>query len=363
MPLVKTLQIGSDSNLYRVTGVMQDCPSNSQIQFDFLASFSSLRITPDHEQTYWDANYTTYLLLKNKNSIAQLQAKLPAFMKKEMEGQGATVNFNLEPFEKIHLYSSYDSFVPNNSITYIYILGAVALLILIIACFTYINLSTARSLERAREVGVRKVAGAGKQQLFWQFISESILLCLAAVTLSLVLSAVLLPAFNSLTNKALTKTSLLSFSFISFSFLVAIIISFLAGIYPALVLTGFQPVKVLKGSFKNTASGQGLRKSLIVFQFAISVFLIVSTFIVQQQLYYIQHKKLGYDRQHVLVLPVTNSMESKLSFIKQQFKDNADITSISSCDRSPVEGGGGYNMRSSTMPAQSANCRNGKSGR
>ncbi len=346
----KILQIGNDSNLYHVTGVMQDCPSNSQIQFDFLASFSSLGITPDHEQAYWDANYTTYLLLKNKNSINQLQAKLPAFMKKEMAGQGATVNFTLEPFEKIHLYSPYDSFVPNNSITYIYILAAVALLILIIACSTYINLSTARSLKRAREVGVRKVVGAGKEQLFWQFIIESILLCLSAVIISLFLSTLLLPAFNALTNKQLDTSDLFSLPFILFSFAVAIVVSFLAGFYPALVLTGFQPVKVLKGSFKNTASGQGLRKSLIVFQFAISVVLIVCTFIIQQQLYYIQHKKLGYDRTHVLVLPMDRKMLDNINVIKQEFRSNADVLSVSRCVRSPVEGGGGYNMRSAIMP-------------
>ncbi len=346
----KILQISNDSNLYHVTGVMQDCPSNSQIQFDFLASFSSLGITPDHEQSYWDANYTTYLLLRNKNGIAQLQAKLPAFMKKEMQGQGATVNFNLEPFQKIHLYSMYDSFVPNNSITYIYILAAVALLILIIACSTYINLSTARSLERAREVGVRKVVGAGKQQLFWQFISESVILCLLAVVLSLILSALSLPAFNQLTNKQLTTSGLLSLSFISFSLVIALCLSFIAGIYPALVLTGFQPVKVLKGSFKNTASGQGLRKSLIVFQFAISVFLIVCTFIIQQQLYFIQHKKLGYDRTHVLVLPMDDKMLANINVIKQEFKSNANVLNVSRCVRSPVEGGGGYNMRSAIMP-------------
>jgi ABC-type transport system, involved in lipoprotein release, permease component len=161
-------------------------------------SFSSLGITPDYADTYWDANYTTYLLLRNKNAISPLQAKLPPFMKKEMEGKGATVNFHLEPFNKIHLYSPYNSFVPNNSITYIYILAAMALLILIIACFTYVNLSTARSLERAREVGVRKVIGALNNQLFWQFRNESVLLSLIAVLLSLFLSALLLPSFNSL---------------------------------------------------------------------------------------------------------------------------------------------------------------------
>jgi putative ABC transport system permease protein len=350
-PINKTLRVGNDSNLYRVTGVMQDCPRNSQIQFDLLASFSSLGITKDAEDTYWDANYTTYLLLKNKDNLATLQAKLPAFMKKEMQGQGATVNFHLEPFNKIHLYSLYDSFVPNTSINYIYILSAVALLILIIACFTYVNLSTARSLERAREVGVRKVIGALKSQLFWQFIGESFLISLIAVLLSLVLSALLLPFFNDLSNEQLQPQALFSLPFILFSVSVALIISFLAGVYPALILTKFQPVKVLKGAFKNTASGQVLRKSLIVFQFAISVFLIVSTFIIQQQLYFIQHIKLGYDRDHVIVLPLDQKMMIDLAVIKQQFKQNPDVLSVSSCSNTPVQGGGGFNMRSAIMPA------------
>jgi putative ABC transport system permease protein len=349
-PINKTLRIGNDSNLYRITGVMQDCPSNSQIQLDFLASFSSLGITHDYEESYWDANYTTYLLLKNKNDIKQLQAKLPSFMKKEMEGKGATVNFFLEPFKKIHLYSPYDSFTPNTSIVYIYILAAVALLILIIGCSTYINLSTARSLERAKEVGVRKVLGAAKKQLFWQFINESIILCFIAVVLSLILSALLLPAFNQLTNKQLELNNLFSWKFISFSLIVALCISFFAGFYPSFILTKFQPVKVLKGSFKNTASGQVLRKSLIIFQFVISVFLIISTFVMQRQLYFIQHKKLGYDRDHVVVLPMNDRMLANIDVIKQEFKTNPDVLSVSRCVRSPVEGGGGYNMRSAMMP-------------
>jgi len=347
----KTFRLGSDSNLYQITGVMEDCPTNSQIQFNFLASFSSLGISKDHENSYWDANFTTYLLLRDKKSIASLQAKLPAFMKKEMQGQGATVNFYLEPFDKIHLHSTYAGFVPNNNINYIYILAAVALLILVIACSTYINLSTAGSVERAKEVGVRKVMGAGKKQLFWQFIGESVLMCLIAVILSLIAAALVLPAFNQLTDKELHASSLFSLPFILFLLLMVASVSLIAGSYPALILTGFQPVKVLKGSFKNTGSGQWLRKSLIVFQFAISVFLIVSTFIIQKQLYYIQHKNLGYDRDHVLVLPLTNSMTKNIRLIKQQFKENPDIISVSECDRSPVEGGGGYNMRSAEMPA------------
>ncbi|MGN6293547.1 MAG: ABC transporter permease [Chitinophagaceae bacterium] len=349
-PVGKVLHVGNDSNLYRISGVMQDCPSNSQIQTDFIASFSSLGLSREYENSYSDANYVTYFLLKDKNSLQPLQDKISAYMKKEMEGKSAIISLFLEPFEKIHLYSPYDSFVPNSNISYIYILAAVALLILIIACFTYINLSTARSLERAKEVGVRKLIGAEKKQLFWQFIYESILLCLVAVVLSLILSALLLPLFNRLVDKELGLSQLFSFSFIAFSIAIALGLSFAAGIYPAFVFTRFQPIKVLKGAFKNTASGQLLRKSLIVFQFCISVFLIISTFVIQRQLHFIQNKKLGYDRQHVLVLPLDTEMMTDLDAIKQVFKTNSNVLSVSRCVRSPVEGGGGYNMRSPSMP-------------
>lgn len=345
----KVLQVGNDSIPYQVTGVTADCPSNSQIKYDFLASFSSLGLTKEYEETYWDANYTTYLLLRNKQAANTLQAKLPAFMKKEMAGQGATVNFYLEPFTKIHLQSEYGGFEANNSITYIYILAAVALLILVIVCFTYVNLSTARSVERAKEVGIRKVIGAGKKQLFWQFIGESFLLCSVAVIVSFIVAVLLLPAFNQLSGKALQARTLLGWPFILLSLLVTAVISFLAGSYPAIMLTGFQPIKVLKGSFKNTERAQWLRKSLIVFQFAISIFLIVSTFIIQKQLYFIQHKKLGYDRNHVLVLPIDNKILASLQNFKQQFKTNPDVLNVSACASTPVNIGSGFNMRSFDM--------------
>jgi len=349
-PVGKTLKLETDTGLYQVTGVMQDCPSNSQIKFDFLASFSSLGFSAEEEKTYWDANYTTYLLLKDKSSIASLQAKITPFMKKEMAGQGATVDFQLEPFESVHLHSEFEGFEPNNSITYIYILEAVALMIMVIACFTYVNLNTARSMERAKEVGVRKVIGAGSKQLFWQFIGESFLLCTLATALSIVAATVLLPFFNQLAEKQLAANALFSLPVIDGAILLIVLVSLLAGSYPALVLSNFQPVKVLKGSFKNTGSGQWVRKFLIVFQFSISVVLIVSTFIIQNQLSYIQNKKLGYNRDRVVVLPMDQKMMDNLTVIKQEFKSDNNVLSVSRCSSTPVSIGSGYNMRSAIMP-------------
>jgi len=348
-PLGKLLRIGTDSTTYLVTGLMADVPSNSQFKFDFLASFSSLYA--NQEETYWNANYGTFLLLRDPSSIATLQPKVTAFMKKEMQGKGASVDFILEPFNRIHLYSEWVGFEPGTSIVYIYILAGVALLILVIACSTYINLSTARSVERAREVGVRKVIGAGKGQLFWQFIGESLVLCLIAVVLSLGVVLLVLPAFNRLSDRTLPAASLFSLPFIGLSLLTAVIVSLLAGSYPALILARFQPIKVLKGAFKNTRSGQGLRQSLIVGQFIISVFLIVSTFIMQGQLSYIRHRQLGYDREHVLQVPMSQKMLSQLTYIKTTLTSNRDILSASTCASSPVEIQGGYNMRNETMAA------------
>ncbi len=205
-------------------------------------------------------------------------------------------------------------------------------------------------MERAREVGVRKVIGADKKQLFWQFIGESVLLCTISTILSFLAAIVLLPVFNDLTEKQLTIDAFFSLQFIGGALSLIILVSLLAGTYPALILSNFQPVKVLKGAFKNTGSGQWVRKSLIVFQFCISVVLIVSTFIMQKQLNYIQNRRLGYDRDRVLVLPMDDKMLKNIDLIKQEFKSNANVISVARCSNLPTNIVSGYNMRSSTMP-------------
>ncbi len=348
-PLGKILQVGTDKTNYLVTGVIEDCPSNSQIKYDFLASFSSLGET--QEETYWNANYTTYLLLKDKAAVEKLQAKIPQFMKKEMQLTGSEyVSFNLEPFTKVHLYSPYSGFEPNNSITYIYIVCAIAVLMLLIACFTYINLSTARSMERAKEVGIRKVAGAVKGQVFGQFIGESVILSFFGLALSVLLALLLLPYFSKLTERTFTAASLFTPFTLLFAVVIVVCISLLAGSYPAVILSRFQPVKVLKGSFKNTSSGLWLRKSLMIFQFVISAFLIVSAFIINSQLQYIQHVKLGFNKDHLLVLPLDDKMYAQLGTIKAELKSDPDIMSIAATVNDPTNIYGGYMIRSEEMP-------------
>lgn len=348
-PIGKTVLIGTKQMPFLVTGIAKNCPDNSQLKFDFIASFSSLEA--NQQKSYFNANFTTYLLLKDKGSIASLQKKIEPFMQQELKNdKGTYINFNLEPLTRVHLYSPYDAIVPNVNIVYIYIISGVALLILLIACFTYINLSTVKSIERAKEVGIRKVVGAFKIQIFGQFITESILIATISFIISIIVTILLLPSFNLFTQINLAFTSLLHPFVVSVALLLVLIIALLAGSYPALIVAAYQPVKVLKGAFKNTSSGIWLRKSLIVFQFTISVFLIIATIVVKQQLSYIQNKKLGYDKEHVIVTRLSQSMLNKIELVKTELKSNPDVISLSKASWEPVEILSGGHIRRADMP-------------
>lgn len=351
-PIGKTILMGSGQTPFLVTGVTKDCPANSQITYNAVASISTLAPLPD--QSFSNANYTTYLLLNNKASINPLQQKINTYLAKENTSSNFKISFELEAFTKIHLYSSFDALVPNTNIYYIYIIIAVALLILTIACFTYINLSTARSTERAKEVGIRKVSGAHRSQLFWQFISESLLVCLFSVVISFVLMFVLLPSFNMLTGREITYSALLTPVIFFIATLFIIIIALLAGSYPAMMISGFHPVKILKGAFKNTESGTRLRKGLIVFQFVISIFLIISTFIIKDQLSLIQEKKLGYNRDNVLIIDTDTKINQAGDVVKTELRSIPSVISVSKAHESPVKIIGGYNMSSSDVSKQMA---------
>lgn len=349
-PIGRVLVVSSNETNFTVTGIAEDCPSNSQIKFDFLASFSSFG--PAQEETYFNANYTTYLLLKDNNSISSLQAKISPFMKKEMiNSEGTYVNYELEPYTRVHLYSPYDGFEPNSNITYIYIIAGIALLVLIIACFTYINLSTARSIDRAKEVGIRKVSGAFRLQIFQQFITESFMITTVSLLFSFTLVTAVLPAFNQFSGKSLQPSDLTQAGVLIAALLIDIVIAFVAGSYPALILSKFQPVKVLKGGFRNTSSGLWLRQSLIIFQFIISIFLVIATIIISAQMYYIQNKKLGYEREQLILLNLDQKIIDKVDVFKTELRNNREILSVSSANSSPVNILGTYFMKRSDMNA------------
>ena len=338
-PIGKTLLI-SNNDHFIVTGVAQDAPGNSQIHFDFIASFTSL--DESKSEDWWTANDITYILLNHANQIPQLEEQVSSYMRttqvrKEARMEGNNyLTYHLEPLEKVHLYSSLDGFEPNGNITYIYILGAIAILILFIACVNYTNLATVQSAGRSGEISIRKVLGARPMELFLQHLGESALLTFIALLLALWISTKLLPLFNQLTDKSLTA-SVLFYPLSLFSLLMlGMVVSLLAGFYPALVLSNAKLSGILKSGFSLSASGDRLRKSLMVMQFAISIFLIISTIIILQQLSFIQHKKLGFDKDHIVVLPVDYQMHRDYDEIKKTISLNPKIIAVAGANQNPT---------------------------
>jgi putative ABC transport system permease protein len=352
----QTLRI-NDSKDFTVTGVVADPPANSQMKFSMVASFSSLQGI--HKVIQWySANYITYLLLQRPDAITSLQAKIPAYMQAQSEDTHMTgenyLTFNLEPLTSVHLHSGQAGFEPNSDITYVYIISAIALLILTIACVNYTNLTTAQATSRAKEVGMRKVMGAQQTNLFWQFIGESIIITFIALAVSMLLVTLLLPAFNAVTDRQIHFSLIRNPELILLILGTGLLVSLLAGSYPALVLSGFQPIRVLKGNFRTSGSGILLRKTLIVFQFVISTFLIIGTLIVQQQLGFIQNRKLGYDKEHILVLPSDQKIAGSLETVKTEFKQHPNVRHVTLAYDTPAFIKAKYQYRAAETPADQA---------
>ena len=349
-PLDKTLLV-ANSEVYTITGIVRDAPASSQLHFDFIASFTSLDESKAEE--WWTANDITYLLLNRSDQIPLLTRQVTAYMntadvRKESHETGSDyLTYHLEPLKKVHLYSSQDGFEPNGNITYIYILGAIAILILFIACVNYTNLATAQSAGRAGEIGIRKVLGAGRPEIFGQHLGESALLTFISLLLALLISIKLLPLFNLLTNKSLASSELFYPLPLLSLCLLGIVVSVLAGSYPAFVLCHTKLSGILKSGFSFTGSGAGLRKSLIVVQFMISVFLMISTIIILQQLAFIQHKKIGFDKDHIVVLPVDYQMHSQYEEIKKVIRSSPEILSVAGANQNPtfVQWGDGIHVQ------------------
>jgi putative ABC transport system permease protein len=338
-PLGKTIDV-FNTRKYTVTGVTADVPENSQIRFTMVVSFSTMRASRTEEWT--SANYVTYLLLAQPENLHALQQQITSFMKTDQTRKDAGLTgadhltYWLEPLTSVHLHSSLDGLEPNGNIKYIYILAAIAILILTIACVNYTNLATAQSEGRKGEISIRKVLGAGKGQLLRQYLGESFLLTLISLALALVLSIQLLPLFNHIADKSLSAADILRPIPIISLLLLGLVVSILAGAYPALILSNLKLMELLRSGFRLSQSGGGLRRSLIVFQFAIAVFLMISTVFILQQLSFIRNKNLGYDKDQVLVLPIVSGMEKNYDAIKAAIRLDPHILSVGGASGNPT---------------------------
>jgi putative ABC transport system permease protein len=344
-PMGQVLQVNNRTD-YTVTGLMDDVPRNSHFRFDFLASFSSLPASK--EISWWGANYQTFLVLRADADAKSVEQKTNEIVKKELASEitnsGDYVKYNFMPLTDIYLRSNVEESEVVGSIQYIYLFGAIALLIVVIACINYINLATARAADRAKEVGIRKVVGAARKQLFFQFIGESLIITFLSFAVAFLFAQLALSGFNFLTGKSFNSFDLLRPDFLLFCFVAAIVISFVAGAYPALAITAYKPVSILKGNFKNSGKGIWLRQSLVVFQFSISIILIVGTLIILQQINFIQSKRLGYEKENVLVLPLDRKTGEVYSALKSELVRSGKVKFVGRATESPTKIKGGYGL-------------------
>ncbi len=306
-PIGQTVLLTGDGFTAKITGVMKDIPENSTIKADMIVSMNTLtrKFNPGLNDQWGNYGNTTYVMLRPGASAETFTKQLPAFLEKmngtEMKQLNMYPTLMLEKFRDVYLRSTRDDSKTGN-IKNVYIFSIVAVFILLIACFNFINLTTARSSERAKEVGIRKVVGAGRQQLTRQFIGESVLVCLIAFILTLATAALLLPSFNMLAGKTLSPGIFSNGGFIGILFLASIAIGLLAGVYPALVLSSFKPVSVLKGRFSTGTKGILLRKILVVSQFTISIALIISTIVVYLQMNFMRKQDLGFSKDQEMII-------------------------------------------------------------
>ncbi|ACU58456.1 ABC transporter permease [Chitinophaga pinensis] len=317
----RSVQINGRKNTLKVTGVMKDVPENSQMPFDMLFPVSTYKaLGVDLENSWGNFGAITYLLLENGVDPAKFEKKLPAFMERhigeKMKKNQMYYTLHLEPFKDVYIHSKRKgTTLVYGSITNVYIFSFVALFIMLIAVINFVNLATARATERAREVGVRKAVGAYEVQLTFQFLCETLLLSLVAFFLSAILCQLLLPAFNMLAGKEIA-VNIFKTGIVGLFLLIAILIGLLAGIYPALVLSSYEPVVVLKGAFSSSNRGLLLRRGLVVFQFVITIVLIAGVIIIYNQLLYMQSHDPGFKKDQQLVVEF-NGVDN----IKQHWKE------------------------------------------
>jgi putative ABC transport system permease protein len=350
-PVGEMVILDNETN-FEVTGVYEDMPGNMHFHFDMMLSMESRE---ESKSTIWlSFNFPTYLKLAPGASPDSLEAKFPALVEKyigpeiqqymgmsmdEFAQAGNTGGFSLFPMKEIHLKSDkLGDLEANGDIKYVYIFSAIALFILILACINFMNLSTARSANRAKEVGIRKVMGAYRQTLVYQFLSEAFMITLVSIILAFGLSYMLLDAFNNLANKEILVSNIFSIQFILVGLLILIVVGLLAGSYPAFYLSGFRPVEVLKGKLNLGMKSGGIRSTLVVVQFTVSIIMIIGTALVYKQLNYIQNKKLGFNKDQILMVHDAWLMgeADKVETFKNEALQNSSILNATMASFLPV---------------------------
>jgi len=348
-PIGQTLRIEKDTNLYEVTGVMENVPVNSHLHFGMIGSLSTFRNS--RSDNWVNHNFYTYIVLapgtdiqKFTDGMRQMVIKYvgPNIEKfigiglEQFEAAGNTFGYFLQPLTDIHLGSNLQEEIePNGNITYVYIFLIIAILILIVACINFMNLATARATTRAREVGLRKVVGSHRSVLVYQFITETVFMSLISLVLAVIVVYLLLPGYNNMIRLDLDFKIFSNTYTVPFLIILALLVGLMAGTYPAFVLASFQPAAVLKSELKSGSSRSLLRSILVTLQFAVAIIILIGTSFVSLQLYYMQQKDPGFGKENVLVISRSDALGDKIDAFKQELKQHANIISVSNSTHIP----------------------------
>lgn len=343
-PMGKNIKVNHNA-LFTVTGVIKNIPTASHIKPDFLASFSTLGLEPSTniaEDLLSSMNYYTYILLQEGVDYLEMEKKftegINRYIGTMLETLGGSIELGLQPLTKIYLHSDRElESETMGDITYVWLFSGVGIFILLLACLNFMNLSTARSANRAKEVGLRKVVGANKSQLVRQFLGESLILTFISFVLAIIFVLMSMPLFRNISGKDILLNSLLNPTILAGFAGLFLIIGLIGGSYPAFFLSSFKPVDVIQGKLKRGAKSSVLRIVLVSFQFVVSIILIIGTFTVNSQLKYVRSKNLGYDKEHVIVMQMRNS-ETQLKYeaIKEAIQRNPNVINVSASSTSPL---------------------------
>jgi ABC-type antimicrobial peptide transport system permease subunit len=334
--LGKTIRFENKEDLV-VTAVFENIPANSSLRFDFLRSWPAYVNENAWVNSWASASPFTFVQLRADADVVRTEAKIKDFIYRYIpKSKGSVIELGLQPYGERYLHSTFKEGRPDGGrIEYVKLFTLIAVFILLIACINFMNLATARSAKRAKEVGVRKVAGAMRLTLIAQFIGEAVMLTIIAVIISLVLATMVLPAFNSLTGKQLVIPFRQPVFWVTIGGLVTIT-GFVAGSYPALFLSSLKPVRILKGSLKFSTGALFFRKGLVVFQFSLSIIIILGMIVIYRQLNFIQHINLGYDRENLVYIPIEGDLVNKYALFKEEAAKMPAIVNISEMKESPT---------------------------